>query len=86
MMEHGRHGAGRAESSTPCSEGKQENIVFQAARRMVSKPTSTSFNKTTSPIALVGSLREMCFVLNVPGSHVIYTVREEIAVLELSGL
>jgi hypothetical protein len=31
----GRHGAGGAESSTSCSEGKQEKTVFQAAKRKV---------------------------------------------------
>jgi hypothetical protein len=36
----GRHGAGGAESSLSCTEGKQEKtIVFQEARRRVSKPT-----------------------------------------------
>jgi hypothetical protein len=37
----GRHGAGGAESSTSCSEGKQEKTGFQAAKRRVLKPTPT---------------------------------------------
>lgn len=36
----GRHGAGGAESSTACYEGKQKTTVFQEARKRVSKPTS----------------------------------------------
>jgi hypothetical protein len=36
----GRHGAGRAERSTSCSEDKQaKSAVFQVVRRRVSKPT-----------------------------------------------
>jgi hypothetical protein len=35
----GRHGAGEAESSTSCSEGKQKKAAFLAAGRSISKPT-----------------------------------------------
>jgi hypothetical protein len=39
---HGKkNGTGGAESSTSCSEGKQEKTGFQEARRRVSKPTPT---------------------------------------------
>jgi hypothetical protein len=37
----GRHGTGRAESSTFLSKGSQEQTVFHVARRRVSKPTPT---------------------------------------------
>jgi hypothetical protein len=46
----------------------------------------THIQTESSPVALVGSLKEMCFVLNVPGRHLIYTGREETAVLEMLGL
>jgi hypothetical protein len=37
----GTHGVGGAEHSTLCSEGKQEENGFQAARMRVLKPTPT---------------------------------------------
>jgi hypothetical protein len=37
----GSHGIGRAESSTSCSEDRQEETGFQEARRMVLKPLPT---------------------------------------------
>ena len=37
----GKHGAGGAESSTSCSESKQEKIGFQEAKRRVLKPMPT---------------------------------------------
>ena len=40
-QEHVRHGSGGAESSTSCSEGKQEKAGFQGARMRVLKPTGT---------------------------------------------
>ena len=36
-----RHGAGRAESSTSCSEGKQKKTGFQKARTRVIKTMPT---------------------------------------------
>jgi hypothetical protein len=36
----GRYGVGVVESSTSCSEGKQENTGFKSARTNVLKPTS----------------------------------------------
>jgi hypothetical protein len=37
----GRHGAGRAESSSSLSEGCKQNTGFQAARTRILKPTPT---------------------------------------------
>jgi hypothetical protein len=37
--EHGRHGAGGAESSSSCSKVKREKTVLQGTRRRISKST-----------------------------------------------
>jgi hypothetical protein len=41
IMAEEYHDIGRAESSTSCSEGKQEKTGFQGARVRVLKPIST---------------------------------------------
>jgi len=48
----GRHGAGRAESSPSCSEGKQEKIDFQTARMRVYSNKATPITpRATHPRA-----------------------------------